>query len=67
MQIEIILKPFKKRNGYTVYAPALPGCISQGNNKKEAITNIKEAIELYLDIRTDNYYNSNKLKVFQKK
>ncbi len=27
--------------------PSLPGCISQGRSKKEAIENIKEAIEAY--------------------
>jgi predicted RNase H-like HicB family nuclease len=34
---------------YVVVVPALPGCISQGKTKKEAIENIKEAIELYLE------------------
>jgi predicted RNase H-like HicB family nuclease len=28
----------------------LPGCVSQGETKEEAIKNIKEAIEAYLDI-----------------
>ena len=35
--------------GYTVTAPALPGCISQGKTVEEAMTHIKEAIELYLE------------------
>lgn len=29
--------------------PSLPGCISQGKSRKEAISNIKEAISLYLE------------------
>lgn len=29
---------------------SLPGCISQGKTKEEAISNIKEAIELYIEI-----------------
>lgn len=29
--------------------PALPGCITQGETRQEAIANIKEAIELYLE------------------
>lgn len=29
--------------------PALPGCISQGRTRSEALDNIKEAIELYLE------------------
>ena len=28
--------------------PSLPGCVSQGKSKEEAITNIKEAIEGYV-------------------
>ena len=34
---------------YVIEVPALPGCISQGKTKKEALENIKEAIELYLE------------------
>jgi predicted RNase H-like HicB family nuclease len=29
--------------------PSLPGCVSQGDTRDEAITNIREAIALYLD------------------
>ena len=29
--------------------PSLPGCVSQGKTKGETITNIKEAIELYIE------------------
>ncbi|UCE08784.1 MAG: type II toxin-antitoxin system HicB family antitoxin, partial [bacterium] len=35
--------------GYTVYVPSLPGCISEGDTKEKALTNIREAIELYLE------------------
>lgn len=35
--------------GYSVWVPALPGCCSQGDNFEEALANIKEAIELYLE------------------
>ena len=48
MNIRIILEPGEDR-GYTVYAPSLPGCISEGDTREEAIENIKEAIELYLE------------------
>lgn len=37
-------------NGYyNAIVPALPGCFSYGANKEEALLNIKEAIELYLE------------------
>ena len=35
--------------GFTVTVPALPGCISEGDTREEALTNIREAIELYLE------------------
>ena len=35
--------------GYSVWMPNLPGCTSQGDNLNEAIQNISEAIELYLE------------------
>ena len=38
-------------DGYWVaQCPSLPPCISQGKTKEEAIANIKEAIELYLEV-----------------
>jgi antitoxin HicB len=35
--------------GYVVTVPVLPGCVSQGDSKGEALTNIREAIALYLE------------------
>ena len=35
--------------GYTVTVPLLPGCISEGDTNEEAMANIKEAIELYME------------------
>ncbi len=35
--------------GYVVYVPALKGCISQGQTKQEALQNIKEAMETYIE------------------
>ena len=52
MELKIILEK-QEEGGYTVYVPSLPGCISQGETKKEALSNIKEAIELYLEAETD--------------
>lgn len=31
------------------HVPALPGCVSQGKNKREALRNVKEAIALYVE------------------
>jgi len=35
--------------GYSVSAPSLPGCFSQGDTFEEALKNIREAIDLYLE------------------
>ena len=37
----------EKDRGYSVWVPTLPGCTSQGDTFEQAVTNIKEAIELY--------------------
>lgn len=49
MKVKVVLEP-QEEGGYTVYAPSLPGCISEGDTKREALRNIKEAIELYLEV-----------------
>ncbi len=48
MKLQIILEP-SEEGGYTVTVPALPGCISEGDSLDEAVANIQEAIELYLE------------------
>lgn len=35
--------------GFVVSVPSLPGCISQGDTREDALRNIKEAIELYIE------------------
>ncbi|MBI2633464.1 MAG: type II toxin-antitoxin system HicB family antitoxin [Parcubacteria group bacterium] len=39
----------EEEDGYSVSVPSLPGCFSQGDTFEEAVENIKEAIELYLE------------------
>jgi len=39
----------KDENGYYAFCPELEGCQSQGDTFEEALQNIKEAIELYLE------------------
>ena len=47
MRIKVVLEP-SDEGGYTAIAPSLPGCISEGDTKEEALKNVREAIELYL-------------------
>lgn len=48
MNLKIVLEP-SDEGGYTVIVPALPGCISEGDTREEAVRNIMEAISLYLE------------------
>lgn len=53
MKFEVVLEK-QRDGGYSVYVPKLPGCISQGNDKQEAMTNIREAMGLYLEDLSKN-------------
>ncbi len=60
MELKIVLEK-QEEGGYTAYVPALPGCVSQGETEQEAIENIKEAIELYLESDTKELPRSAKV------
>jgi predicted RNase H-like HicB family nuclease len=49
MRYSIVLEPDPEGRGYTVRVPALPGCITEGSTRDEAITNAKEAIEGFIE------------------
>lgn len=53
MRLKIVLEP-SEEGGFTVYVPALPGCISEGESREEALANIREAVELYLEPTEDD-------------
>lgn len=42
-----------EEGGYAVSCPDLPGCWSQGESEEEALTNIQEAISLYLEVQAE--------------
>lgn len=48
MKYRVILEQ-QEEGGYTVYVPALPGCVSEGETVEESLSNIKEAIGVYLE------------------
>jgi len=52
MKIKVVLEP-QEEGGYFVHVPSLKGCYSQGETKKEALRNIKEAIELYVETKEE--------------
>ena len=39
----------RKKTRYVASVPALPGCVSQGDTRGEALNNIREAVELYVE------------------
>ena len=48
MRYTVILQR-ENDGGYVVTVPALPGCVSQGDTREEALKNIEEAMELYIE------------------
>jgi len=48
MRLRVVLEP-SDDGGYTAFVPALPGCISEGDTREEALSNIEEAVKLYLE------------------
>lgn len=48
MQLRILLEP-SQDGGFTALVSSLPGCVSEGDTREEALSNIREAIELYLE------------------
>jgi predicted RNase H-like HicB family nuclease len=43
----------ESEEGWCVSCPALPGCHSQGATREEAIANIREAIQLWLEVQAE--------------
>ena len=48
MNLTVVLEP-SGDGGFTALVPSLPGCISEGDTREEAVANVREAIELYLE------------------
>lgn len=48
VHLKVVLEP-SDDGGFTVTVPALPGCISEGDSKAQALRNVREAIQLYLE------------------
>lgn len=48
MKYTIIIEKGRE-SGFVAYCPALKGCVSQGETREEALKNIREAVEVYLE------------------
>jgi len=49
MKLKVLVRA-ESVGGYSVSVPALPGCFSQGETREEALSNIREAAELWLEV-----------------
>lgn len=50
MKFRVLLQPDPEDGGFNISCPALPGCHSQGETVEEALVNIREAIELCIEV-----------------
>jgi predicted RNase H-like HicB family nuclease len=50
MKVSVVIE--KDEHGYYAFSPELEGCQSQGMTIEEAVANVREAIELYLETLT---------------
>lgn len=49
MKYTVVLEKGRE-SGFVAHVPTLRGCISQGESREETISNIKEAIETYIEV-----------------
>ena len=64
MKIKVIVE--KGEDGYfVVHCPSLRGCWSQGKTKEEALKNIREAIELYLEPDVEDFVEDENHKIYE--
>ncbi|MBF0274694.1 MAG: type II toxin-antitoxin system HicB family antitoxin [Nitrospinae bacterium] len=64
MNLKVIVE--KGEDGYfSVHCPSLKSCWSQGKTSEEALENIKEAIELYLEPEIEELVEDENHKVYE--
>jgi predicted RNase H-like HicB family nuclease len=54
MKIKAIIHTAEE-GGYWAEVPALPGCITEGDNMEEVLANLKDAIEGWLDVANNKH------------
>lgn len=52
MKLKVVIEPGED-SGYVAHVPALRGCWSQGGTREEALANVREAIEAWLEVEQD--------------
>ncbi len=54
MKLKVVLEP-GEQSGFVARLPALPGCWSQGETREEALANVREAAEGWLEAQQDKF------------
>lgn len=49
---KVVIEP-QDEGGFTAYVPGLPGCVSEGETYQETLNSIREAMELYIEVRME--------------
>jgi predicted RNase H-like HicB family nuclease len=52
MKLKVLVRP-ELDGGYSVSIPAMPGCFSEGDTLEEALANIREAADLWLEVTAE--------------
>jgi len=50
MKRRVLIYPDPESEYWLAECPSLPGCFSQGKTREEALKNIREAIQLFIDV-----------------
>ena len=58
VKLRVVLEQDEEDGGYVVRCPALPGCVSQGETREEALANIREAIEGVLQVLNERAHKT---------
>ena len=45
---QVVLYPDKEDGGWVAEVPSLPGCVSEGETREEALENVRDAIECWI-------------------
>lgn len=52
MKLKVVIEPGED-SGFVAHVPALRGCWSQGKSRDEALANVREAIEAWIEVEQD--------------
>lgn len=63
MNLRVIVEYDSETKNYGSWCPELPGCTSCGSTEIEAVDNIREAIELYLE--PDDYHLNKQARIYE--